>query len=115
MEILASGFVFLPQVFDHRLTRSRRSPDLPITHLPNRKIYFAPVDFILALNLDLYLDPVFLWITPCRTALSMIETVDPNDAFAWAPSPDPKAARNLRRAVRKRDLLERLAAVRFSV
>src|SRR5215472_9376290 len=75
--------------------------------------YFA-VDS-LALRRDLYRAAVFLWITPFFTALSIIETVSANWVFAWALSLDCSAARNLRSAVRRREVLVRFCAVRVVV
>src|SRR5215475_15103237 len=78
-----------------------------------RGSYFAAAS--LALRRDLYLAAVFLWITPFFTALSIMETVSANWFFAWALSLDSNAARNLRSAVRRRDVLARFWAVRVVV
>src|SRR5215813_799827 len=75
--------------------------------------YFAAAS--LALRRDLYRAAVFLWITPFFTALSIIETVSANWFFAWDLSLDCNAARNLRSAVRRRDVLARFWAVRVVV
>src|SRR5215472_10866772 len=79
----------------------------------SKGFYFAAAS--LALRRDLYRAAVFLWITPFFTALSIIETVSANWVFAWALSLDCSAARNLRRAVRRRDVLARFCAVRVVV
>ena len=73
--------------------------------------YFASRAF----SLDLYLAAVFLWITPFLTALSIWDTHSENWVLAWAESPDWRAVRNLRNAVRRRELLARFCAVRLVV
>src|SRR5579872_5493980 len=80
----------------------------------NSKIYFFTAA-TRALRRDLYREPVFLWITPFFTALSIMETVVPKASWACFWSPVASVSRSLRSAVRRRDVLARLSWVRLVV
>jgi transposase len=68
-----------------------------------------------ALRRDLYREPVFLWIMPFFTALSIMETVPEKASLAALESPVAMLSRSLRSAVRRREVLERLSSVRLVV
>src|SRR5579859_1068530 len=80
----------------------------------NSKSYFFTAA-TRALRRDLYREPVFLWITPFFTALSIMETVLLKASWAALESPVASVSRSLRSAVRRREVLERLSSVRLVV